>query len=161
MIGSDDLLNSFALNTRLLHLQSAGLSHADSLIQPPYNGNCLNWVLGHITVSRDRVLVLLGVERKLSNDQRLFYETGSEPIKVDAPGVIPLEKLLEILTNQQQNIGTRLESMTDQELNRPVHGQEDTRSIMQRIFGLYFHDTYHTGQTEQLRQLTGVNDKVV
>jgi hypothetical protein len=34
-------------------------------------------------------------------------------------------------------------------------------TVGQRLFGLYFHQTYHIGQTELLRQLAGVNDKVI
>ncbi|NIS79059.1 MAG: hypothetical protein GTO14_02280 [Anaerolineales bacterium] len=33
--------------------------------------------------------------------------------------------------------------------------------VGQKIFGLYFYDTYHIGQTEYLRQLAGTNDGVV
>ena len=33
--------------------------------------------------------------------------------------------------------------------------------LSERIFFLYFHETYHVGQTELLRQLTGVDDKVI
>ncbi len=161
MIGPDDMLNAFALNTRIIQMQTAGLSHADSLIQPPYYGNCLNWVLGHLAVSRDRVLVLLGADRLLTNPERLFYETGSEPVTAETAGVLPLEKLLEILATSQRLIEDRMRSLSAAELGRPVADQEDTRSILQRVFGLYFHETYHTGQTEQLRQLTGVNDKIV
>jgi hypothetical protein len=29
------------------------------------------------------------------------------------------------------------------------------------VFFLYFHETYHVGQTELLRQLAGKNDQVI
>ena len=52
MITPQKLIDGFGLNLRLIKLQTEGLSHADSLIQTPYNINCLNWVVGHITVNR-------------------------------------------------------------------------------------------------------------
>ena len=32
--------------------QTDDLTHDDSLLQLPFRGNCLNWILGHILVSR-------------------------------------------------------------------------------------------------------------
>jgi hypothetical protein len=66
MITIDQLAEGFALNFRLMKMQCEGLSHADSLVQTPYNINCMNWVLGHIAVSRDRVLRLVGEEHLLT-----------------------------------------------------------------------------------------------
>ena len=53
MITKKQLAEGYALNLRLIEMQTAGLSHSDSLIQTPYNINCLNWELGHIAVGRD------------------------------------------------------------------------------------------------------------
>jgi len=30
-----------------------------------------------------------------------------------------------------------------------------------RLNGFYFHGTYHTGQTDLLRQIAGTNDKII
>ena len=38
-------------------------------------------------------------------------------------------------------------------------GEPNPRS--EWLFFLYFHDCYHTGQTELLRQAAGMNDKVI
>lgn len=34
-------------------------------------------------------------------------------------------------------------------------------SVAEWLMFFYFHDTFHTGQTEILRQATGKNDKVI
>lgn len=103
MITPQKLVNGFGLNLRLINLQTEGLSHADSLIQTPYNINCLNWVAGHITVNRDNVLELLGVERLLSETQTKRYQRGSEPIRAEDPGILQLEDLLETLGRARDN----------------------------------------------------------
>jgi hypothetical protein len=66
MITKDQLAEGDAINLCLIGMQTAGLSHADNLIQTQYNINCLNWVLGHIAVGRERVLQLVGEETLLS-----------------------------------------------------------------------------------------------
>jgi len=78
MITKDQLAEGYALNLRLIEMQTAGLSHADSLIQTPYNINCLNWVLGHIAVGRDSVLRMVGEEPLLSETETNCYKTDSQ-----------------------------------------------------------------------------------
>ena len=50
----------FEINYNVIKQQVDGLTHEDSLLQLPFRGNCLNWVLGHILVSRNRALTLIG-----------------------------------------------------------------------------------------------------
>jgi hypothetical protein len=38
-------------NHEIIHKQIAGISQDESLLQLPFRGNCLNWVVGHIWVS--------------------------------------------------------------------------------------------------------------
>jgi hypothetical protein len=59
-------------------MQTAGLSHDDSLIQTPYNINYLNWVLGHIAVGRDSVLRLVCEEPLLNEAEANRYKTDSQ-----------------------------------------------------------------------------------
>jgi hypothetical protein len=78
MITKDQLAEGYALNLHLIERQTAGLSHADSLIQTPSNINCLNWVLGYIAVGRDSVLRLVCEEPLLSGAEANRYKTDSQ-----------------------------------------------------------------------------------
>ena len=142
-------------------MQTDGLSHADSLLQPQPRGNCMNWVLGHLAVSRDRVMKALGLELQLSDEVRERYETGSEPVLGEEDGILRMAELLEILANGQGLIAEKLGKMNEEELAQEIEVDGRTMTIGDRVFGLYFHDTYHTAQTDYLRQLAGTNDKVI
>jgi uncharacterized damage-inducible protein DinB len=142
-------------------MQSAGLSHADSLIQTPYNINCLNWVLGHLAVNRDRVLSTIGEESLLSEGEFDRYKTESDPIKEDGEDVIKLERLLEILTEGQDKINQGFSKLTETQLSSLIQVGERQIQLGERLHGFYFHDTYHTGQTDMLRQIAGTNDKII
>ena len=161
MITIDQLAEGFALNFRLMKMQCEGLSHADSLVQTPYNINCLNWVLGHIAVSRDRVLRLVGEEHLLTEAELDRYKTESNPIEVDGEDVIKLERLLEVLSTGQERINTGFSRRTDEQLAELIQVGERRVPLGVRLHGFYFHDTYHTGQTDLLRQIAGTNDKIV
>ncbi len=161
MITSKQLADGFALNTHIIQLQTRDISHAESLIQTPYNINSLNWVLGHIAVNRERVLTLLGEATLLTEVEKARYTRGSEPVRADGEAVIPLERLLEIVNRGQERIAQVLARQTPEELGREIQVDGDEITVGARLFGLYFHDTYHTGQTDLLRQVCGKNDKVI
>jgi uncharacterized damage-inducible protein DinB len=161
MITNDQLIDGFSLNIRLIKLQTVGLSHAESLIQTPYNINCMNWVLGHIAVNRDSVMGLIGAEPLLSEAETLRYKTESDPIIEDGPHVLQLEKLLEVLSTGQNKIAAALEALSEVDLLEEIQVSERMMPLGTRLYGFYFHDTYHTGQIDLLRQVAGANDKVV
>ena len=161
MIDRDQLAQAYAVNLNIIKRQAAGLSHADSLLQPPFRGNCLNWVLGHIAVNRDRVLRLLGEEPVLSEAETARYATGSEPVTGDQDGVLKLEELLERLGTGQERTLAGFQRAADADMDKEIEIGEQTTTVGRRLFGLYFHETYHTGQTELLRQLAGTDDKVI
>lgn len=161
MITKGQLAEGYALNLRLIQMQTAGLSHADSLLQTPYNINCLNWVLGHIAVGRDSVLRLIGEQPFLSEFETRRYRTDSDPITSDGDDVIPLERLLEILSSGQERINSGFARLTHAELSSEIQIGERSVPLGTRLHGFYFHDTYHTGQTDLLRQIAGTNDKII
>jgi uncharacterized damage-inducible protein DinB len=161
MLTPEQLAESFALNARLIQRQTDGLTHADSLIQTPYNLNALNWVLGHILVNRDRVLALLDKPPLLSDTERKRYETESPPVKCDGDALIPLERMLELFKQGQAMITAGLTQITPDALTKEIPSGERRTTSARHLFGLYFHDTYHTGQTDLLRQVAGKNDKII
>jgi DinB family protein len=159
MIDAKDLVGAFARNLSVVKAQAEGLTNADSLIQSPH-GNCLNWVVGHIVEDRDDVLEVLGEPRAVGAAVER-YQRGSEPVTAAGTGVLPLVQLLELLDQSQERIEAALGSM---DLTALEHKSEDDprgRSVGQRIFFLYFHETYHVGQTEIFRQLAGKDDKLI
>ena len=159
MITPEYMAQAFAGNLNILDRQLDGLDHRDSLLQPPFRGNCLNWVLGHILNARGRMMDrLLGLPPAVPFEETAIYETGSEAITADNEAVIDLNRLIDLLHTTQERINERLSSLDEGEYNAE---DEDGRSLAQKLMGFYFHETYHVGQTELLRQLTGVNDKVI
>lgn len=157
---AETLIGSFALTHRIIKLQTDGLSHGDSLIQPPFRANCLNWVLGHIIVGRESVLKLLGEAPIWDKEKVSRYVSGSDPITISEQA-LPLETLLGDLDRQQQQISAALEQTAPERLETPVESRGNERSLGQAIAGLHWHETYHTGQLELLRQLAGKNDAII
>ena len=161
MITPTQLAEAYALNTRIIHMQTQDLTQADSLIQTPYHINSLNWTLGHIAVHRDKVLALLDHEPLLSTSETERYGRGSEPVIAEDAGTLSLERLLEILDRGQEIISQRLAELIPEELARELPLGKGTTTLAARLHWYYFHDTYHTGQTELLRQIADKNDQII
>lgn len=162
MISPEYLSESFGRNVAIVRMQADGVSQAESLAQLPFRGNCLNWLVGHLLTGRNSILRLLGRPPAFPPESAARYERESEPILADGPGVLPLEELLAALDRSQEQIAAAIAALTPAEIERRValFGRTE-RSVGEWLLFFYFHDSYHVGQTEILRQAAGKGDKVI
>jgi hypothetical protein len=155
---SPELLSRlFGITYRVIKSQTEGLTDQDSLLQPPFRGNCLNWVLGHIVTNRNRVLLLLDESPIWSEAEMAAYKTGSQPIAHPGENIHSLEKILSSLDQSQERLIAALQRVSQEKMEATI----DEETMGQQLAGLHFHESYHTGQTELLRQLAGKNDAIV
>ena len=159
MLNTQDLSNAFARNISIIKMQTEGLTNEDSMRQLPH-GNCLNWVLGHIAVNRDGVLQTLG-EPPFMGAAGTRYKRESEPLTQIDEGTLPMEELLTWLDRSQERIASALNKLDETDLARDITTGDRKTTVGQRVFFLYFHETYHVGQTELFRQLAGKDDKLI
>jgi uncharacterized damage-inducible protein DinB len=156
MTTSETLAQYFGITYRVINRQIDGLIHEESLLQPPFRGNCLNWVLGHILVGREPVLTSLGEALPWSKEEAAKYKPNSEPI-TSTENALPLERLLGALEESQARIVAGLQRVSEESLKALV----DDETVGEQIAFAHWHETYHVGQLELLRQLAGKNDKVI
>lgn len=147
----EKLIKSFETNSWLVKKLAEGLSNDDSLALPNFKANNFNWVLGHILVSRNRVLDHLNRPKLLSPEKEALYDTGSE--LVTAQNAVPLEQLLKLINTTQNEISLGLQQAGDDLFEAPS-GEEREQTRFDRIEGLHWHETYHLGQLEILRQVS-------
>jgi hypothetical protein len=161
MLTATALSAAFERNLRITRMQTDGLSQADSLVQLPFRANCMNWVVGHLVTNRMTVLRLLG--NPAAEQARLArYERESEPIQGPEPGLLELGELLDLLDALQARIASRLAELSPEDLGKPLAFLgERVQPLADWLFFFYFHDCYHTGQTEILRQASGMDDKII
>lgn len=161
MYGPAEFVRAFARNVAIVQMQAEDLTHLDSLIQTPYNVNCFNWVVGHLVTGRNDVLRAAGGSAVWSEETEKRYRRESEPVLEDGPGVIAFPDLLEALAETQRRIEHSVGELTEQQMAVETMSGDRAVSLASRLRFFYFHDTYHTGQTEILRQFAGRNDRVI
>lgn len=152
MLGSD-LGRQFTRNTRFLTGQVEGITNEQSLVQPDFGANCLNWTVGHILHYRSNVASLAGIElpQAAGLDR---YARESDPITGEGPGVIAFSTLMERLSGTEQPIAEALVGMTEAQLAETIETGDRAASRLSRILFLYFHDTLHVGQADVLAELS-------
>ncbi|MBX7235393.1 MAG: DinB family protein [Caldilineales bacterium] len=150
------ILDWYDSNKVVIELNAAGLSHADSLLQPTgAEANCLNWVVGHVIANRNTALGLLNWPLVWPDELIARYQTGSLPVGPDDEGAVEFAELLHDLGRTQKALAAALAQATPDLLDAP-YSQRQT--IGQRLMGLAWHEAYHAGQTDYLRRLAGKPD---
>lgn len=162
MINIQNLAAAYRRNLEIIKMQTEGLSQEDSLIQLPFRANCLNWVVGHTLANRCNILNLLGADDLRPGVNLDHYERESNPVLGPGEGVMVLSELLAHLETAQQRLEDALEKESEESLQRPApYRERPEQPVAFWLFFLYFHDSYHVGQTEILRQAAGVDDKII
>jgi hypothetical protein len=140
--------------------QLDGISQAESLLQLPFRGNCLNWVVGHLLGVHGECLDLLGLPGTLSASEEKLYGYGSEPL-TDPKKALALPDLLQRLEQSYTTLTGSLANLKAADLKRQVQIWRGKVSLHEGLAFMLWHAAYHTGQLELLRQLAGKNDKVI
>ncbi|MDQ7028136.1 MAG: DinB family protein [Anaerolineae bacterium] len=155
---ADGYIHLLGVNGHVIQRQLDGLSHDDTLLQPDMRGNCANWILGHINVSRSSLMERLGLEPVWGETAAAIYAHDTPPITDATCPHFPLEQLMADFTAAGEQIIARLETISDEELDADI---SETNILAGSVSFTIWHEAYHVGQFEYLRQLTGVDDKVI
>jgi hypothetical protein len=158
VISTDELSDMLRRNLSVIQQQASGLTHIESVMQLPFRGNCFNWIVGHLVVHRDKMLKAMNATPQWDEAKTARYDRESLPI-TGLEDALPFETLLADLRQSQGLLEAALEALTDDVLD--AMQPDGRRTLRGRLLFLAWHETYHLGQTELLRQLTGVNDKVI
>jgi hypothetical protein len=153
----NDLAKMFEFSYGAIHRNLQDLTHQDSLLRPDGGGNCLNWVLGHVIVTRNLVLMLAGATPVLTGEHVAEYQRGSSPEGTD--NFLDLATLRGLLDDSQKQLIPALAALSEAKLNRDVPDQYRrpplTGSLGDALIRLHYHEGYHNGQIGLLRRMAG------
>jgi uncharacterized damage-inducible protein DinB len=141
----------------VVNVNTQGLTHEDSLVEPRPGGNRLNWVLGHLLSTYDGFLPLLSQEPVIGSAALKRYARGAPPLENPADAM-DFATLLAAWNQASERVDAGLASLDPEILDRPVpnsptgNPNETVRSL---ITSIMFHQAYHAGQTALLRRIVG------
>jgi hypothetical protein len=145
------IIHLLDFSNRSLGMNLEGVTHEESLIHPEPGGNCINWVLGHIVVHRDKMLGMLGQPTLLDDATKARYDRGSPPVLAEDDGVRTLEALKDALEQSYDRVRSVLSAADEEALAAPS-GKSTLGDSLVFLLG---HEWYHGGQVGLLRRVTG------
>lgn len=149
------LVDQFSLTHRLLMGTLNGLTEEDWLFAPESGGNSINWLVGHLLVSRYQVLQSLGVEGRFDENRLEPYMRGSSGTERDT--FLNSEELINLFNEAHELYLSRMNELADADLASEVTNPAFNiqQPIEELLVTYYFHESYHLGQVGYVRRLTG------
>ena len=165
-IQNQELATCFAVGNMVIAMNLEGITNEEALISPEPDGNCVNWVAGHLLMARGGLLKLLGEDAFLSEDEAQPYKQNSPPIKA-GDAHVPLDVLRKKLKEAGEIICAKLRDFPTEKLRAeldksqfPVQIEDGTFTVGTMISELLYHDGYHTGQLGLLRRVLGKKGQI-
>lgn len=153
MITPESLIWNFDRNASYVRNLLAGLTHADSLVQPPVTGNCINWILGHIVCYRTYALDVCVLPAVISTATAHRYARDSAPVLADGTDIGKFTTLLDAYWASHEHLLAYLQSMTPTQAAEVVTAAGFTMPRAELLTSFMRHESYHAGQFELLREL--------
>jgi len=146
----------------VLNANLEGISHEQSVQQPEPAGNCLNWIVGHLVATYDKLLEVLGANPVLTPEQHEVYDRGVEPL-IQTDRATPFGDLRDAFTSAHERVVAAIEQLPAGRLGEaspysPTNNPDETIGSLIAIFA--FHQAYHTGQTGLGRRLVGMPNAI-
>lgn len=141
----------------VLERNIAGVSHQESLVSPEPGGNCLNWVVGHLTRTRNNALRMFGQRPLFPNEEFDAYDDNGG-VRFDPGTAIPFDELKRRFKALQEPLVNGLNGLSADVMDQPApfsptgNPKETVGSL---LASLAFHEAYHVGQTGILRRVVG------
>jgi uncharacterized damage-inducible protein DinB len=145
------------LNHRLLDMNTADVSHEDSLISPPKGGSCLNQVVGHITRTRNMALGNMGQKSPYPMEDFGPYDDRTG-VRFTRENALPFDELRRRFKAMQEPLVRTINGLSPEVMASPpprkITGAPD-ETVGTNLATLVFHEIYHVGQTGVLRRIAG------
>jgi len=145
-------INRIEYVDRSIKTRIEGLTHADSMKQLPFPGNCMNWNIGHIMVYREEYLGVIDGVSAPDAAEFAIYGGGSEPL-TGSTKAMQLETLIERLDALSARLKTAFLAMPPEKLDAPYESWAGNSLDDHLHFYVVVHEAYHLGQLEILREL--------
>jgi uncharacterized damage-inducible protein DinB len=129
-----------------------GVTDSEALVAPAPGGHCVNWLVGHILLSRNWVHSLLGLEPAWPASLG-----SSEPYKRGSCGDLAADHptLDALRAARERSQAQVLESLGAIGPDRLAERATETMTIAEQLSFLGFHESYHVGQAGLSRRLLG------
>ncbi len=147
---AQSIYEKYQFHNRIMHNFIDGISHKESVLQLPFEHNCMNWILGHIVTNRSHVLETVGAKHEWQDEVRVLYHQDTQPVSQDTPS-IKFETLIAYLGESVELLEAALEDGRDEWLDEDYANYRGEKSRYEHLASCHWHESFHLGQLEILK----------
>jgi hypothetical protein len=147
---AQSILQDYDFHTMLIHRFVDGITHEESILQLPFEHNCMNWILGHIVTNRSHVLETVGAAHEWQDEVRALYHTETPPIKPESKSV-QFEMLVKYLDESVELLKAALEDVSEEWLEENYSNYRGEKTRYAHVTSFHWHESFHLGQLEILK----------
>ncbi|MCB2199229.1 DinB family protein [bacterium] len=151
MIKGERLAWMYETTYRTFKLNMRSISDEESRQRPEPAGNSINWLVGHLLLTRVMMLSFTPFEEKKLGEGLEIYNRGADAA-YSPDELMSLDELKERFATTQEKLQEWMHGLKEEELK--VQVREDN-TLEERLLFLNFHESYHVGQIGLLRRLVG------
>ena len=144
------VLDDYEFHNRIMHHFIDGISHEESVLQLPFEHNCMNWILGHIVTNRSHVLETVGATHGWQEQVRTLYHQDTQPVTQETPS-IKFERLIEYLDESVVLLEAALENVSEEWLEENHSNYRGEKTRYEHVNSFHWHESFHLGQLEILK----------
>jgi uncharacterized damage-inducible protein DinB len=151
------LTYQLGLSGKILEMNTADVSHEESLVTPPKGGSCLNQVLGHLTRTRNMALGSMGQKSPYPMEEFDPYDDRTG-VPFSREKALPFDELRRRFKAMQEPLVRTIEAMSPEILaSKPPRKftGDPNETVGSNLATFVFHECYHVGQTGVLRRVVG------
>lgn len=156
-MSTTNLIDQFTMNHWAAMKSIDGIDHDESVKLPEVTGNSMNWVLGHITLTRSEILEMLAAKRLWEESAYEVYKRGADRL-TDPSRATDFDAIRHDYAASQEPLLEALEAQNPEALSSRVDFSfvgRDEDSLEAVLAGFAFHEAYHVGQLGLLRRFLG------
>jgi hypothetical protein len=144
------VLDDYNFHNRIMHHFIDGISHAESVLQLPFEHNCMNWILGHIVTNRSHVLETVGAAHDWQGEVRALYHQDTQPVTPESESV-QFETLVNYLDESVDLLKAALEDVSEEWLEENHSNYRGEKTRYAHVTSFHWHESFHLGQLEILK----------
>lgn len=147
---TQSVIEDYAFHNMLIHRFVDGITHEESVLQLPFEHNCMNWILGHIVTNRSHVLETVAAPHAWQEEVRALYHTDTPPIEPESKSV-RFGNLIKYLDESLALLRSVVENVSDEWLDETHSNYRGEKTRYAHVTGFHWHETFHVGQLEILK----------
>lgn len=147
---AQSVIQDYEFHTMLIHRFVDNITHQESILQLPFEHNCMNWILGHIVTNRSHMLETVGAAHAWQEEVRALYHTETPPIKPESKSV-QFETLVKYLDESVGLLKAALKNVSDEYLEETHSNYRGEKTRYAHVTSFHWHESFHIGQLEILK----------